>query len=48
VKLGKHCVIGANAVVTKSMEAYTVCAGNPAKPIRRYDFSGSLWAPVRK
>lgn len=37
VTLGKRCVVGANSVVTKSMPAYTVCAGAPATIIRNYN-----------
>lgn len=33
VVLGKGCVVGAGAVVTKSVQAYTIVAGNPARPI---------------
>ena len=34
VTIGDHCVIGAGAVVTKDLQAWTVAAGNPARPLR--------------
>ena len=34
VTLGRGCVIGANAVVTKDMPEWTVCGGNPCKAIK--------------
>ena len=34
VSIGDHCVIGAGAVVTKDLPAWTVAAGNPARPLR--------------
>jgi len=37
VTIGKGSVVGANAVVTKSIEPYTVVAGVPAKEINKRD-----------
>ena len=34
VLLGEGCVVGAGSVVTKSVEPYTIVAGNPAKFIK--------------
>jgi phosphonate metabolism protein (transferase hexapeptide repeat family) len=33
--IGNGAVVGAGSVVTKDVPAYTIVAGNPAKPIRR-------------
>ncbi len=33
--IGKHSVVGAGAVVSKDVEAYTLVAGNPAKVIKK-------------
>ncbi|MDE6818680.1 MAG: acetyltransferase [Muribaculaceae bacterium] len=35
VSIGKNAVVGAGSVVTKSVEANTIVAGNPARVIRR-------------
>lgn len=43
VKIGKHCVIGANSVVTKNIPDYSVAVGTPAKVIRYYDFDRNEW-----
>jgi len=32
--IGSHSVIAAGSVVTRALPPYSVCAGNPAKPIR--------------
>lgn len=35
VKIGDGAVIGARSVVSKDVEAYTIAAGSPAKPLRK-------------
>ncbi len=35
VRIGKGAVVGANAVVTKDVEDFTIVAGNPARAIRK-------------
>lgn len=46
VHIGKHCVIGANSVVTKDIPDYCVAAGIPAKIIKRYNFETNCWERV--
>ena len=41
--IGKHCVIGANSVVTKDIPDYCVAAGIPAKVIKKYNFEKNSW-----
>jgi Acetyltransferase (isoleucine patch superfamily) len=45
-KIGKHCVIGANAVVTKDIPDYSVAAGIPARVIKRYNQQTQKWEKV--
>lgn len=45
--IGKHCVIGANAVVTKDIPDYCVAVGIPARVIKRYDTDSSIWESVK-
>lgn len=47
VKIGKHCVIGANSVVTKDVPDYCVAVGSPAKILKRYNLETQLWEPIR-
>jgi acetyltransferase-like isoleucine patch superfamily enzyme len=44
--VGKHCVIGANAVVTHDIPDYSVAVGIPARVIKRYNFETQQWEKV--
>ena len=46
--IGKHCVIGANSVVTKDVGDYCVVVGAPAKIIKRFDFLKSDWVQINE
>ncbi len=35
ITIGEGCVIGASSVVTRSLPPYTICVGNPCRPIRK-------------
>lgn len=43
VTIGKHSVVGAGSVVTRSIPPYSVACGNPAKIIKKYDFQKKEW-----
>jgi acetyltransferase-like isoleucine patch superfamily enzyme len=43
VRIGRHCVIGANSCVTRDIPDYSVATGNPATVIRRYDMATESW-----
>lgn len=47
VKIGNHCVIGANSVVTKDVPDYCVAVGSPAKILKRYNLETQLWETIR-
>lgn len=46
VRIGKHVVVGANSVVVTSIEDFTLVAGAPAKPIKRFDQKKEQWVSV--
>ena len=46
-KVGRHCVVGANAVVTRDVPDYSVAVGAPAVVIRRYDEESATWRRTR-
>ena len=41
--LGKNCVVGANAVVTRSFPEYSVIVGNPARVVKRFNPETNMW-----
>lgn len=43
VTIGRGCVVGANAVVTRNLPDYSVAVGAPARIIRRYDAGTGEW-----
>lgn len=46
VIIGKHSVVAAGSVVTKSCASYSILAGNPARVIKVYDFIKKEWVRV--
>ena len=46
-KIGKHCVIGSNSVVTRDIPDYSVAVGAPAKVIKKYDFDKKEWIKIQ-
>lgn len=44
--IGKHCVIGSNAVVTNDIPDYSVAVGVPARVIKRYNPTNKSWERV--
>lgn len=45
--IGKHCIIGANSVVTKDIPDYSVAVGCPAKVIKKYDQKSKSWNKIK-
>lgn len=46
VKIGAHGVVGASAVVTRDVPAYSVVIGNPARIIKYFDHDSGRWQYV--
>jgi acetyltransferase-like isoleucine patch superfamily enzyme len=47
VTVGKHCIVAAGSVVTKSIPEYSVAAGNPARILKQYDFETKTWNKIK-
>lgn len=41
--IGRHSVIGANALITRSVPPYSVVVGNPARIVKQYDPQKEKW-----
>ncbi len=42
-RIGRHCVVGANAVVTHDVPDHCVVVGAPARIVKRYDAQTGQW-----
>lgn len=47
VAIGEHSIVAANSFVNKSVPPYTIVAGNPAQPVKKYDFDKAAWISVK-
>lgn len=47
VTIGKGCIIGTQSVVNKSIPAYSMAVGSPAKIIKQYNFETKQWESVK-
>jgi acetyltransferase-like isoleucine patch superfamily enzyme len=43
LRIGRHCIVAANSVVTRSIPDYSVVFGMPATIIRQYDPESRTW-----
>jgi acetyltransferase-like isoleucine patch superfamily enzyme len=46
-KIGKNCIIGANAVVISDIPDYSVAVGIPARVIKKYDLKDRIWVKIK-
>ena len=46
VTLGKHSVVAAGSVVSRSVPPYSVCAGSPAKVIKQFNPQSKIWEKI--
>ncbi len=43
VRIGRHCVVGANSVVTSDLPDHSIAAGAPARIVKRFDRQQNTW-----
>jgi acetyltransferase-like isoleucine patch superfamily enzyme len=48
LKIGRNCVVGANAVVNRDVPDYCMVVGIPGKIVRRFDPNSHQWAPAEE
>jgi acetyltransferase-like isoleucine patch superfamily enzyme len=46
VHIGRNSVVAAGSVVTKDVAPYTVVVGNPARPMKQYNFDTQQWEKI--
>jgi acetyltransferase-like isoleucine patch superfamily enzyme len=46
ISIGEHSVVGANSVVTHSVPPFTIVAGVPARPIKRFCHQSECWVNI--
>jgi len=46
VIIGKHCIVAAGSIVTKTVPDYSVVAGNPAKIIKQFNKLSNKWEKI--
>jgi acetyltransferase-like isoleucine patch superfamily enzyme len=46
VSIGKNSFVAAGSIVTRSVPAFSLCAGNPARVVKQYDFEKNEWCRV--
>lgn len=46
ITIGNNSIVGAGSIVTRNVEAYTIVAGVPAKPIKVWNKEEQIWKAV--